>query len=339
MGNEVEQQSFARPSPNIVVMGGGTGSFNLLTKLKYYTPNITALVSMFDNGGSSGGLRDEYGVLPPGDARQCLVALSDAPMVRDLFDFRFGEGSINGHSAGNLIITAYERLTGDPAKAIKLAGQLLKITGRVLPITTDSANLIIQDGDREIVGEHQIEGESFNAGQRPGMFLRPTAAANPEAVDALREADIIVLPPGSLYESIISNFLVDGIPQAVAERQGHVVQVVNLVTKPGHTDNWRVDDYVTEVERFAGKGVVHTALYNTQLPTPEMLGQYARDGEYPVQYDAGQVADRTYDPVGMDLVHIHTEEPNANDALAVERTLIRHDADTVSRFLMKLYFS
>jgi uncharacterized cofD-like protein len=326
-----------RPSPRIVVIGGGTGTFNLLSRLKYYTQDITVLVSMFDNGGSGGQLRDEYGVLPPGDVRQCLVALSNAPKIRDLFSYRFGEGSFDGHTFGNLFLTAVNKMTDDFGKGIELASQIMALTGRVVPVTFEKAHIIIQDGDQEVVGEHLIEKAKF--GHHPKVLLRPSVAANPEALKAIGQADLIVIAPGSLYESLISNLLVGGIREAIQSSSAKVVQVINLVTKPGQTDDWTVADYVDEIERFAGKDTVDYVLYNTQPPTADMLRQYAHDGEYPVAVDEAQFAGKKYEALGGDYIHIHTEKLNPNDRLALERTLIRHDADRISRELMRIYFS
>jgi uncharacterized cofD-like protein len=326
-----------KPSPNIVVIGGGTGSFTLLSRLKLYTPNVAALVSMFDSGGSTGQLRDEYGVLPPGDVRQCLVALSDAPKIRDLFNFRFGKGSVEGHSFGNLFLTAVEKMTDDFGGAVDLAGQILNITGQVVPVTLQKAELIIRDGDQEVVGEHAIESASF--AHRPEVLLRPTVSANPQAIDVIAQADIVVIAPGSLYESLVSNFLVEGIAEALKDTPAKVVQVVNLVTKPGQTDGWTVCDFVQEIERFAGKGTIDYALYNTQPPTSTMLSHYARDGEFPVSYVPDQMLDKHYQVVGLPLLHLHAVPTDPHDRLAVERTLIRHDADRVARELMRIYFS
>lgn len=322
------------------MIGGGTGSFTLLFGLKHYTKDITALVSMVDNGGSTGMLRDEYGVLPPGDVRQCLVALSDSSQeMRELFNFRFGEGSFEGHSFGNLFLAAVEKMTSNFADATRIAGDVLNISGRVLPITLDNVQLVLKDGDTEIVGEHAIESATFQSSSKPEFALRPNAWVTPEAKRAILDADMIILAPGSLYESLVASLIVDGVADALQHTEARIVQVVNLVTKPGQTDGWSAAQFAAELERFIGDGALDYVLYNTAPPTPEMLEQYARDGEFPVQYDKADFEGAHYKPIGKELLSVHTEAMNPNDKLAIERTLIRHDSDLLARALMQIYFS
>ena len=325
--------------PKFVVIGGGTGSFTLLTGLKRYTSNITALVSMVDNGGSTGQLRDEYGVLPPGDVRQCLVALSNSSEeMRQLFNFRFGEGSFEGHSFGNLFLAAVEKMTNNFADSTRLAGEVLNISGRVVPITLDNTQLILKNGDDEIVGEHDIESVVMHDRIKPEFTLRPHATINPDAKQAIEGADMIVLAPGSLYESLVASLIVDGVNDALRHTGARIVQVVNLVTKPGQTDSWSVTDYAKEISRFIGEETVDYVLYNTRKPTASMLSQYARDGEYPVRID-DSFDNLAYRAVGRDMLSVHTEPLDTNDKLAIERTLIRHDPDALARALMQIYFS
>lgn len=324
--------------PKIVMIGGGTGSFTLLKELKNYAQDITALVTMADDGGSTGQLRDEYGVLPPGDVRQCLVALSNSTdQMRNLFNYRFGEGSFEGHSFGNLFLTAVEKMTDDFGQAVKLAGEVLNITGRVIPITLDNTHLVMLDGKNEMIGEYQIGQTRFTGKNRPDFKLEPHAWVNPEAQAAILSADMIVIAPGNFYGSLVPAIIVDGVAKALQETSARIVQVINLVTKPGQTDKWKVNDYVSELERFAGSGVVDYALFNTEQPTPEMLKQYAADGEFPVGYKAADLKKARFKAVGKDLVSKEFPVRAPHDKL--ERTLIRHDADAVARQLMRIYFS
>lgn len=324
--------------PKIVMIGGGTGSFTLLKQLKNYAQDITAIVTMADDGGSTGQLRDEYGVLPPGDVRQCLVALSNSSeQMRNLFNYRFGEGSLSGHSFGNLFLTAVEKMTDDFGQAVTLAGKVLNISGRVLPITLDNTRLVMLDGNKEVVGEYQIGQTRFKNVTKPDFRLEPHAWINPEARDAILAADMVVIAPGNFYGSLIPAIIVDGTAEALQNTNAKIVQIINLVTKPGQTDGWKVTDYVNELERFAGSGVIDFVLYNTEQPTPEMLQQYAADGEFPVAYDKTDFTLVEYKPVGKDLVSKEFPKISPNDKL--ERTLIRHDADAVSRELMRIYFS
>lgn len=320
------------------MIGGGTGSFTLLKELKNYAQDITALVNMADDGGSTGQLRDEYGVLPPGDVRQCLVALSNSTaQMRNLFNYRFGEGSFEGHSFGNLFLTAVEKMTDDFGQAVKLAGEILNITGRVIPITLDNTNLVMLDNHKEVLGEYKIGQTRFKGKNRPDFKLQPHAWINPEAKDAIIAADMVVIAPGNFYGSLVPALIVDGVADALQQTNAKVVQVINLVTKPGQTDGWKVTDYVTELERFVGHGVVDYALYNNELPTPAMLGEYAADGEYPVGYSAAALKKVSYKAIGKSLVSGEIPTQSKNDK--INRTLIRHDADAVARQLMRIYFS
>lgn len=324
--------------PKIVMIGGGTGSFTLLRELKNYAQDITALVTMADDGGSTGQLRDEYGVLPPGDIRQCLVALSNSTeQMRNLFNYRFGEGSFEGHSFGNLFLTAVEKMTDDFGEAVKLAGKILNITGRVLPITLDNTHLVMLDGKHKVIGEYQIGHTIFKGKNRPDFSLQPHAWINPEAKKAIIEADMVVIAPGNFYGSLVPALIVDGVPGALQETKATVVQVTNLVTKPGQTDGWMVTDYVTEIERFVGRGVIDYVLYNTEKPDKAMLKKYTSEGEYPVGFKATSFKKVPYKAIGKDLVSNEFPEVSKNDKLT--RTLIRHDSDKVARELMRIYFS
>lgn len=328
--------------PKVVIIGGGTGSFTILKSLKNYTQDITALVSMVDNGGSTGQLRDEYGVLPAGDVRQCLVALSNSTTtMRKLFDYRFGEGSMEGHSFGNLFLAAVEKITDDFGQGVKLASKVLNITGRVLPITLDNTHLILLDGDKEVIGEHSIDSLVLQSKIKPELMLRPHAWINPEAKQAILDADLVVIAPGSLYESLISSLIVDGVKETLNETKAKLVQVVNLVTKPGQTDGWSVADYVNEIERFTGKDSIDYALYNTSEPNKEMMKQYAHDQEYPVSTKTAKLDNEknTCKMIGLGLLSFYEGHQDPNDKLAIERTLIRHDGDKVARQLMKIYYS
>lgn len=335
----IEPQVFAK-SPKIVVIGGGTGSFTLLSGLKHYAQDITAIVSMVDNGGSTGQLRDEYGVLPAGDVRQCLVALSNSSQeMRELFTFRFGEGSLEGHSFGNIFLAAVEKMTSNFADSVRLAGDVLNISGQVLPMTLDNTHLVLKNGDEEVVGEHEIEKTIIKQGIKPEFMLRPHAWITPEARQALIEADMVVLAPGSLYESLIASLIVDGVSDALKKTQAKVVQVVNLVTKPGQTDGWSVTQFADEISRFLGESTLDYVLYNTAEPTEDMIAQYAHDGEFPVAIDETVFKQKPYTLIGKDLLSYYTSETESNDKLAIERTLIRHDPDKLARALMRLYFS
>ena len=326
---------------NIVVIGGGTGSFTLLSGLKNYTHNITALVNMVDDGGSTGQLRDELGVLPAGDVRQCLVALSTSPKVRDLFNYRFDEGSMKGHAFGNLFMAALEKMTGNFTEAVKVAGEVLNIRGRVEPITFDNITLVTRLSDGTVVrGQHEAESLIIPVGERPWLDLEPTARINPQARQAILSADLVVIAPGLLYGSLAPALLVSGVTRALAETKAKKVYVCNLVNKPGQTDEFTVADYASEIERFAGVKLDHV-LYNNHRPSQELIDRYAKDGELLVEWNKEELKKKHFYASGKRLIADEVwENTNASsDPLAAQRSLIRHDADRVARELMRIYFA
>jgi uncharacterized cofD-like protein len=329
-----------RLGAKIVLIGGGTGSFTLLSGLKHYVRNITALVNMADDGGSSGQLRDELGILPPGDVRQCLVALSDSPKARDLFNYRFSEGSLSGHTFGNLFLTALEQMTGSFAEGVELASQVLNISGKVEPITLDSVKLNLRTADGEVTtGQFAITKARF-AQPRPELWLEPEASLNPAAKQAILEADLVVVSAGNLYGSLAPALITKGIKEALLESKAKKVYVCNLVTKPGQTDGFKVHDFAAEIERFIGAPVLDYVLYNTMAPSEELLNKYAHEGEFGVEIDEQALNDAHYKAKGYKLLAGEpTYQPQPGDALASSRTFIRHDPEKTARQLMKIYFS
>jgi uncharacterized cofD-like protein len=322
---------------NIVVIGGGTGSFTLLRSLKKYTQSITALVNMADDGGSTGLLRDELGVLPPGDVRQCLVALSNAPELRDLFNYRFEEGGLKGHAFGNLFLTALEKTTGDFARGVEVAGEVLNITGTVEPMTLTNVILAMRDSSGvETRGEFAI-GHSDFAGGRPKLWLEPKAQPNPKAIAAIAAADLVVIAPGNLYGSLAPALIVSGIGRALMNSKALKMYVCNLVTKPGQTDEFTPNDFADEIERFAGEPFLDAVLYNTEMPEGELLKKYEASSERVVAYD--RAVESHYKLVGRRLLSSDMLEVNHADPLAAHRTYIRHDSKAVARSIMDIYES
>ena len=316
-------------APNVVLLGGGTGSFTLLQGLKKLTPNITAVVSMSDDGGSSGLLRDELGVLPPGDIRQCLVALSDTPEVRDLFSYRFTDGRFDGQSLGNIILSGLELRYGNLPKAIQVAGDILHITGQVVPVTLDKHTLVVRDKDITHRGEHVVDGD-VDLSVDATVSLDPAPQLNPAAAKAIAGADMVVIAPGSLHTSLLPILAVTGMAEVLANVP-KVVWVANLINKPHQTDNWHVVDYVRQLERYAGTDRIDVVLYNTEPITSKLLARYASDGEYPVAITATRFGEIAAQAKGARLVSEEIIASQAGDA--VRRTFIRHDTDTVRREL------
>lgn len=299
----VYQQRQLRRGPRIVVVGGGTGLATLLRGLKEYTNNVTAVVTMADDGGSSGRLRDELGIPPPGDIRNTLVALADTePLMERLFQYRFSWGNgLKGHSFGNLFIAAMTDITGDFEMAVRESSKVLAIRGRVLPSTLESVSLIAEFEDGSIV-----KGESAIAAQgKPIKKIRLSpekAAAHKQAVEAIEKADAIILGPGSLYTSIIPNLLVDGLADAIRRAKGTKIYVCNVMTQPGETDGLRASDHVRRLIEHTGQGVLDFCLINRAEPAPDIVRKYAREGSYPVECDPEAIRDLGVEPVLEDLI-------------------------------------
>jgi uncharacterized cofD-like protein len=318
----------------IVVIGGGTGTFTVLSGLKRYPVDLTAIVTMADDGGSTGVLRDEFGVLPPGDVRQCLVALSDAPVMRTLFTHRYDRGGLKGHSFGNIFLSTLEQVTGSLDQAIDVAGTILNIRGRVIPVTLDHIDL-----HAELQNGKILDGESafmeYQLVSKYGIkkiFLAPSGRANPKALRAIKEADMIVVGPGKLYTSILPNFLVKGVSRAFINATARKVFVANLMSQQGHTDAFALTDYVHTLEQYIGTKVFDTVLYNTKKPPPVLVRRYADEGE-PVMRGAN-CASGGYRLIGRDLLADGIARTPKKDIL--RRTLIRHDQKKLAAALMQL---
>ena len=228
----------------VVVIGGGTGTFVTLSALKNYPVKLSAIVSMIDSGGSTGRLRDQLGVLPPGDIRQALVAMSEEGKIwRDLFTYRFEGGDLAGHTFGNIFLSTIEKMAGSLPKAIKISQKLLKTKGDILPVTLDKSTLFAKLADGTVVeSEAKIDelGQDWKLPVKKiaKCWISPKSLATKEALQAINNADFIIVGPGDLHTSILPNFLVDGVAEAVVKSRAKKVYVVNLMTKRGHTDNF-----------------------------------------------------------------------------------------------------
>jgi uncharacterized cofD-like protein len=307
----------------VVAIGGGTGLSALLRGLKQHTSNLTAIVAVSDEGGSSGRLRRELGVPPPGDIRNCLAALADSEqLMAELLQFRFdGQvGELGGHSLGNLLIAALTELTGDFEEAVRQMHEILAIRGRVLPPTKVPVTLVaeLRDG-RRVRGETRISA----TGQIERVYLDPpTPPALEEAVDAIHDAEMVVLGPGSLFTSVMPNLLVPGIAQALRTTSALRVYVCNVMTQPGETHGFRASDHVQALEKHLGEPIVEFVLLNETRPAPEVLARYEREGAQWVEPDKQTLARWGYIPITADLI--------SRDNLA------RHDPAKLARALMRL---
>jgi uncharacterized cofD-like protein len=250
--------------PRIVAIGGGTGMSSLLRGLKEYTTNLAAIVTVADDGGSSGRLREEYRILPPGDFRQCLVALADAePLVKQLFNHRFENGSLNGHSFGNLFIMAMSEVTGNFEHALRESGRVLAVRGDIIPSTLHDVTLVASVNGQMVEGESQIPKQN---GPISRVFLRPDdAVLNPEAALALLNAEVIVVGPGSLYTSILPNLLVPGMVDTIKQSPALKVFICNVAEQPGETEGYDVSDYLRVLREHTGCDLFDFAVVNSNL--------------------------------------------------------------------------
>lgn len=313
----------------VVVIGGGTGNFVVLRGLKKYPVELTAIVSMADDGGSTGILRDELGVLPPGDVRQCLVALSNSSrLMRSLMNYRFENGGLGGHSFGNLLLSALEKVTGSFEKAVEEAGKILYINGKVIPVTTHQVRLKMVLNNRKILeGEKEIYlSQEIDQGYKT-IFLEPIPKVNPRVIDEIQNADLIVIGPGGLHTSLIPNILVEGVCDAMLNSDAKKVYVVNLMNRKGQTTGYKTSDYLKELIRFTGQHIFDHILINVQKPPKALIDIYREEGEL-VENDLDDERVIKADLLGR------PSEPMKRDLL--KRNLIRHDSKKLAEELMKI---
>lgn len=319
-------------APRIVTLGGGTGTFVVLTGLRRAGgAALTAIVSASDDGGSTGRLRDAYGMLPPGDARQALVALAEeGSLIRELFAYRFSKGDVAGHNLGNLFITALTDLLGSDAAAIEEASHILRVTGRVLSVSDQAGTLraTLADGST-LLGEHAIDERVRGRAPITQLELTEKRWISPAARRAIIEADVVVLGPGDLFTSTIATLLPTGVTQALAESSGKLVAVLNLFTKTGQTDGYTAAHTVAELERYAGRKLDSILMHAGELPAAARE-RYAKEGEQPLADDLGD------DPrvVRLPLAAVSVVEPVPEDP--VPRSLVRHDTDKLADALFSL---
>ncbi len=324
-----------REQAKMVALGGGTGLPMLLQGLKAYTNNLAAIVTVTDSGRSSGVLRRDLGVLPPGDARNCLVALSTSSktgrQLYDLFQYRFDEGGLAGMSFGNLLLAALQKITGSFEKALRAASEILAVDGKVIPSTLADTHLCATLDDGAVVREeYNVRG--LNKSPISRVFIEPEdAPATDEAVREIEQADAILVGPGSLYTSVITNLLVRGITKAIRRSEARVIYICNIVTQPGQTDGYTAADHVRAIIRYLGDGALDYVLVNNHLPPPEVWKRYEEAG---AQLLAADDDLRGLGPqvVEADLV----EDITSERALWEKQDLLRHDPEKLARIVMDL---
>ena len=315
----------------VVVIGGGTGNFTVLNGLKKYNIDLSAIVSMADDGGSTGILRDELGVLPPGDVRQCLVALSDSSrLMRSLMNYRFENGSLQGHNFGNLLLSALEKVTGSFEKAVEETGKILSIKGTVIPVTTHEVRLyMILANGKLLQGEKEVLlSTEIHKGYK-SIYLEPFPLANPHAISEIMNADLVVFGPGGLYTSLIPNLLVEGVSKALRETKAKKVFVVNLMNKKGQTPKFTVKDHLHELKKFMGKDVFDYLIVNNSPPPKDLIDVYAEEGEIVRNYLLNDAR-----VLEAPLLSAELKEIQKGDLLP--RNLIRHDSHKLATELMKI---
>jgi uncharacterized cofD-like protein len=321
LAQAIYNKRFLSRGPRVVAIGGGTGLSTLLRGLKDYTSNLTAIVTVADDGGSTGRLRQEFGVVAPGDLRQCIAALAEAePLMSRLFQYRFTEGTgLEGHSFGNLFIVAMAEVTGNFETAIHEASRVLNVRGSILPSTLEDVTLSARTHEDELVhGEHNI---TEHGARIRDLYLNPASAeAHPDAVRAILEADLVVIGPGSLYTSVLPNLLVSGIQKALLQTAATRVFICNVATQHGETDNFSVADHIETIERHTGKGILDAVLANNNIAT-----------QLPEAWQSTAV------PLAKDGVDVFAGLRLIEADVVSEENRYRHDPEKLAATVMRLY--
>ncbi len=325
----------------VVVIGGGTGTYTILTGLRKFPIDLSVIVSMTDSGGSNRVIRDEFGLLPTSDLRQCMVALSSDKsheILRELFTYRYSQGvGISGMSFGNLFMAALTDIYGSQEKAIKKTCEILDVQGEIIPVTYDNVHLVASYANgKQILGEHYIDEPDENQGKYriEELEVIPKARANKKALKAIKEADLIVFGPGDLYTSLICNLIIGGVSEAVKKSRAKKVYVVNLMTKFGQTNGLGAQNHLDELEKYLGKGVIDCCLIAKNGKFSEnILKRYKKEASELVEDDFKNGLDKPKIIRGdyySKKIHLGVK----GDALV--RSLIRHDPDKLARAIVAL---
>jgi uncharacterized cofD-like protein len=319
----IYRKRYLEKGPRIVAIGGGTGLAVLLQGLKEYTSNTSAIVTVADDGGSSGRLRQEFDILPPGDIRNCLVALADAPsLMQDLFQFRFDSSSeLSGHSFGNLFITVMTKLTGDFEKAVKESSKVLAIRGQVIPSTLNNVSLVARYRDGSTIeGEAAIPQKKLPIAR---VFLKPQEArATPEALKAIAEAQVIIIGPGSLYTSVIPNLLIKDLTDAIAASSALKVYICNVMTQAGETEGYSAFDHINAIIEHSSPKIIDSCIVNSAKIPKELLEKYSFENSYPVNVDLQKIRQAGYRVIEDDIVNV--------------KDYVRHDSAKLARIVIGL---
>lgn len=320
----------------IVTIGGGTGSYTVLRGLKQFDDvELSAIVSMADDGGSTGVLRDELGVLPPGDVRQCLVALSlHSDTVRALMAYRFEEGTLKGHTFGNILLAGLEKTAGSFAKGVEIASDILKIKGKVIPVTEDVAHLVVtlQDGT-QLFGESTINHADVEEKGVDAISFKEKVNISEHARNALIEADLIVLGPGNFYCSLLPNIIVDGFKEAIKQSQAKIVMPINLTNKKGHTLFFNTSAYVNTVEKILDRKIDYI-ICNNEMPSEEQIERYkVKEGDGVM---VGNDMEKDERVISVAVLSHELVTLGKHDTIANTRSFIRHDSKKIAEALHSL---
>ncbi|MGL5716291.1 MAG: gluconeogenesis factor YvcK family protein [Paraclostridium sp.] len=328
--NIARKETIVSDKPKVVVIGGGTGQSVFLRGLKHYTPNITAVVTVADDGGGSGILREDLGMLPPGDIRNCLLSLANIePTMSEVMKYRFTDGALKGQSFGNLFLAAMNGLYGNFETAVYKMSEIFAITGRVFPVTLEDINLVaylkngnIVKGESTIPKQVKLQKSSIERIELEPKNVKPLE----EVINSIKDADIIVIGPGSLYTSIMPNLLVDGVVEAIKESNAPKVYISNIMTQPGETDKYNVISHIQALNRHCGEGIIDIVISNNEVLPGAILDIYSKDGATQVLLDKKQKQN-------LELMGIRTIECNL---VEIKSNYIRHDADYISNIVVNL---
>lgn len=327
INNLVYEKRLLIKGPKVVVIGGGTGLSTMLRGIKHYTSNITAIVTVADDGGGSGMLRQELGMLPPGDIRNCILALADTePVMEELLQYRFTDGTLKGQNFGNLFLAAMNGISSSFEEAVKRMSDVLAVTGQVFPVTLANVRLFAELENGVIIeGESKIPKRGiYNAVPIKRVFIEPSGVQPlKEAVAAIDEADAVILGPGSLYTSIIPNLLVDDIVKHIEKSDALKIYVANIMTQPGETNGYSVYDHIDAIKKHSKGEIVDYVIINNGRIPETLYGKYIEDGAAEVEIDRDAILSRGIEIVEDNLVYIY-------------KNLVRHNSKKLARIIMEL---
>lgn len=329
--NNHKNNTDANKPPKIVIIGGGSGASTVAGSLKSAGANISAVISMVDDGGSTGRLREQLDVQANSDVRRNLQALSNNEELVRLFSYRFGEGDVKGHTLGNLVMAAAEKITGGFDYAVDLMSEILRVEGKVIPAIQSKAQLVLESADRKIAGEHEIDAASYKPLEdKPQIYLEPETKLSELAADAIAKADMVVIAPGTLYTSLGGVIAATGCAEALDSCKAPVVYVCNLINVPGQTDGFYVQDYANEIHRMLNREALDYVFYNNDYDSVNL----SNDDIY-VKPDKDRM-EAPYKMVGMPLISHEKKEKNPNDVLSYVRSEVLHDTSAIKEALLNL---